>query len=810
VTGTFPESDLERNTLAYVGRWVVAGAGLVVVGYLLSLLTHALTDGIGLRHFMEFAGLFGASIGLVLASRDHARAGGVVVVAVVWLELHVAVFQSGALPSSGTPVLPVLVIATVLFLGPRAGLLLACLTGVLYPMSAWIGATVLDSGPPIANAFILLVLIIALFAATVLGHIGMRSFGQVLRDSLASQRKFSSLVRNAPVGIVVLTADGRVESTNREAVKLLGATDDEMRNQRFSELLARVTLRGSSDLPSFDNTSNYAAELILAPDEHFKVDVELISSSTVLGDGREGTQVVLRDVTEQREVERKAAQMARMYDESLTEAYAFDVETLRLKFVNRAARVNLGYEPDELEALTVTDVNPALGAKRARRLVTELSSMSHSLIQERGKHTRKDGSLYPVELRQQLLSVEGRQTIAVLALDISRQVEADAEQRQLRAQVEKMQKMEATGRLAGAVAHDFNNVLEVIGGYADRIRESSSDQDVRDWAEGIAQARARGNSLTHGLLSCARQGMVRQEALSLSQVMRDLESSVRSLIGERIELFLETTPQENVYVDRAQLENLILNLVNNAADAMPDGGTLRIRVDQTDSPIGPSMVRLEVEDTGGGMDERTRARAFEPFYTTKPIGEGTGLGLSSVHGVVTLSGGTVEIFSELGRGTTVRVEWPFADGEAGEVEADGPPQGDKKRAAPSGTILVVEDDDGTRGLLERVLAGAGYDVHTAGSAEEGLEWFSTGHHLDMLVTDIVMPGRTGFELGEEILTRNPELPVLYMSGYMMSGYLESPAASGGGTVDPDLNFLLKPFSPTDLLDRVEKALRGVH
>jgi signal transduction histidine kinase/CheY-like chemotaxis protein len=393
-----------------------------------------------------------------------------------------------------------------------------------------------------------------------------------------------------------------------------------------------------------------------------------------------------------------------------------------------------------------------------------------------------------------LTSLFLRSFAAVLRQAIENERRFGEEQRLLQEQLQQSQKMEAVGRLAGGVAHDFNNLLTVIGAGAEFLKESR-DPDVRALAEEIGSAQERGARLTRQLLAFARRDVIKPRTVDLCTVVHDVAPLMRKLSGAEAPLQLDLAGPAWIVADPGQVEQILLNLVSNARDAMPHGGPLSVSV-----AAGPDgFVALRVRDGGSGMSEEVRRLAIEPFFTTKPRGKGTGLGLAMVHGIVTQNGGRVEIASEPGHGTTVTILWPGSSSPADRAPVALRPSGETTQA--SGTVLLVEDDEPARGLIRLQLQRAGYRVleaHDAPTAEAiaGVE------RVDLLLTDVVMPGPSGMELARRLRAVQPDLPVL-----LMSGYLDDPRVMGSG-LDPDLRILFKPFRGEELRTQVAEALRG--
>jgi len=385
------------------------------------------------------------------------------------------------------------------------------------------------------------------------------------------------------------------------------------------------------------------------------------------------------------------------------------------------------------------------------------------------------------------------------------------ERKQLEEQLHQSQKLEAVGALAGGVAHDFNNLLTVISGYTSMmLGRMPADDPNRVGLGEIALAAERATGLTQQLLAFSRRQVLHPQALDATDVVDGLEPMLRALIEERIELAFETSDNlPEVLFDRGRLEQVIVNLVVNARDAIE--GTGRIVVEtgyrQLDADYaaghpgartGPHVM-VAVSDTGCGIDAETYERMFEPFFTTKAPGEGTGLGLSTVHGIVKQSGGNLWVYSEVGHGTTIRVYIPVAtDAVGAEDPCDAAPS--KELRLPGGeTIMLVEDHEAVLALTRRVLDEAGYEVVVATSVDAAEELLAR-HNVDLVLTDIVMPGGTGERIADGKDVRGVQPPILYMSGYTEAAVSHSGALAKGAA------FLEKPFTPNALLSAVAGAL----
>ena len=403
-----------------------------------------------------------------------------------------------------------------------------------------------------------------------------------------------------------------------------------------------------------------------------------------------------------------------------------------------------------------------------------------------------------------IIDGEGKKKLVGTVQDVSDRVALESQLRQA-------QKMEAIGTLAGGVAHDFNNILTVIMSYAGILLAETPEGGRREELTEISRAAARAAELTRQLLTFSRQQVTQMRRLSVNDVVSDVERMLRRLIPENITLRLALDEGiAQVDADPAQLEQVLVNLAVNARDAMPEGGELTIQtrdvvLRRNESPLPPDapggrFVMLIVRDTGHGMDDAVRSRIFEPFFTTKETGRGTGLGLSTVYGIVQQSQGHISVTSEPGRGTTFTICLPAADGDAAE-SAPREPSHRPRLARGSGTILIVEDELVVRQATRMILSQAGYTVIEAANGVEALDQLARRTDaVDLVITDMIMPGMNGRELADRIRTTRPEIAVLVTSGYTDDAVLRR------ALVDPRTMFMQKPYSPQALTERVREAL----
>ncbi len=490
-----------------------------------------------------------------------------------------------------------------------------------------------------------------------------------------------------------------------------------------------------------------------------------------------------------------------------------------ITFANPAAARMAGWSREELIGQFQHDVLRPAAADQPTPAWEE--SLIHAVLQdgqtrhlEEGRFTRQDGSLFPVRCTCAPMHEQDVLVGAVVTYrDISEVKQAREALRRSEEQLRQAQKMEAIGQLAGGVAHDFNNLLTIITGYSDLLLGGvlEPSHPARESVQEVLKAAHRAGTLTRQLLAFSRRQVMAPQLLALNSVVQDMDKMLRRLIGEDIQLSSTLSPDlDPVRADPGQIEQVLLNLVVNARDAMPQGGNLTIEtanvvLDETYVRMHPGIrpgrfVMLAVTDTGCGMDEATQARIFEPFFTTKEVGKGTGLGLATVYGIVKQSQGSIYVYSEPGRGTSFKIYLPRAEetAVAAPRPAVAPPLA---RTGGHETLLVVEDDDAVRALTRTVLRNHSYDVIEAIDPDDALRWVAEHDDpIHLLVTDVVMPGMSGRVLAERLTALRSDLKVLYVSGYTDDSVVRH------GLLEAEVAFLQKPFSPDALARKVREVL----
>jgi two-component system, cell cycle sensor histidine kinase and response regulator CckA len=515
---------------------------------------------------------------------------------------------------------------------------------------------------------------------------------------------------------------------------------------------------------------------------------------------------IMVDITEWKKAEEALRATERCYRDLVENAkdiiYTHDLEGRYLS-INKAGQEITGYMREEVAGKTIAEVVAPEYVEKAREMVRKKLAGAGPTVYDL-EVIAKDGRRVAVEVSTMLLYRDG-QPVAVqgIARDVT-------ERRQLEEHLRQAQKMEAVGRLAGGIAHDFNNLLTVIGGYTTlMLRKLGPDDPMREKAEGVKEAADRAADLTRQLLAFSRKQILQPRIIDLNSLIRGTGKMLRALISEDYDIVTVLKPGlGHISADPGQVEQILMNLLVNARDAMPDGGRIVIETAAVElggeyagthiaATPGP-YVMLAVTDSGTGMDAETLRHIFEPFFTTKDVSKGTGLGLSTVYGIVKQSGGSIWVYSEPGEGTTFKIYLPRVDAEA---EAVGQHGSDAECAPGSETILLVEDDPAVGAFARDVLEDCGYRVLAANDPAEGLRLCESHEGpIHLLLTDVVMPRMNGRQLAAAAAERRPEMRVLYMSGYTDDAVLRR------GLLDPELPFIQKPFTPDALELKVREVL----
>ncbi len=494
-------------------------------------------------------------------------------------------------------------------------------------------------------------------------------------------------------------------------------------------------------------------------------------------------------MTSKKDRDAENEQFRPLFEQNPQPMWVYDRDTLRFLEANLAAISLFGCSRAEFRRMLLTDVQVEDEKQAQGAIKAHPAEFRHRL---------KDGRILDVEVIRQELDYAGRPAVLAVLSDVTHR-------KQLEAQLLQAQKMEAVGMLASGVAHDFNNLLTIITGYSELMKASLPLEDRnRNAAEQILKAGERAAALTRQLLAFSRRDTTQAKVIDLNLLVGGLAIMLRRLIGEDIDLRLDLGKDVGqVTANPGQIEQVVMNLAVNARDAMPKGGTLTLQTANValDENYGAThtparaghYVMLAVKDTGTGMDAHTRSRLFEPFFTTKGHGRGTGLGLSIVFGIVRQSGGNVEVASEPGQGTSVKIYLP-------RVEQEAAPEIERPKAAAergSETILLVEDEGMVRMLVRETLEHEGYKILEAAGPEQARRICRQyDRPIQLMITDVVMPKESGCALAARLAVTRPDMKVLYMSGY-----------SDTGLISDGAKFLQKPFTPLALAHAVREILQ---
>jgi len=632
----------------------------------------------------------------------------------------------------------------------------------------------------------------------------------------ASEERFRNAVQYSAIGMALVAPDGRWLEVNPALCRIVGYTRDDLLARTFQDITHADDL--DADLKLVQQMLAGEIETYQLEKRYIHKDGRLVwvllSVSLVRDTAGEPLHFIaqIQDLTERKQVDaalRESEERHRMlFRRNPLPMWVVEAETLAVLAVNDAAVEHYGYTREEFLAMSLRDVWPVEeGSKVAGVCAAPGSGRNHVGAH---RHRKKDGTQIRVEVISDDAWSSGRPARLVLALDVTDKERAQEDLRGAEAQLRQAQKMEAVGRLAGGIAHDFNNVLTVVKSFTEFLLEDLEEADPRraDVQE-IAKAADRAAGMTRRLLAFSRRQVLQPRPLDLNGVIAGMERMLQRLIGDDVRI---TTSLDSallpVQADPGSIEQVILNLVVNARDAMPNGGTLSIethnaRLDRPDATwaIQPGpYAMLAIRDSGHGMDAATQARIFEPFFTTKGMGEGTGLGLAMVYGIIKQSRGHVWVASKPDQGTTFTIYLPQV--VAIEQPPAAKPAAVSATAGGGETILLVDDEEALRSAARRALVRAGYRVIPAVDGPDALRVYMehTGTPVALVVTDVVMPGLGGRELVGRLKIMNPTLRVLFVSGYTEEGVRKQ------GVLQPGTEFLEKPFTPEKLLRKIREIL----
>ena len=627
----------------------------------------------------------------------------------------------------------------------------------------------------------------------------------------AVQERLAAVLESSDDAIIGKSLDGTIFAWNSGAENLFGYTAAEALGKPIQMLLPPERANAELDFPARikkgERISHFETVRVQKDGKRIDVSVTISpirdSSGAIIGASK-----IARDISERKCVEKELLRAEERFGKAFrSNPLAVSISTQaegRYLDVNDAFLKILGYKRRDVIGHTASGLSFWAQPAQREQMLKLLEENGH-VAEFRTQCKTSMGEIREVDVSAELIELEGQPCVLAITRDITETLRLEAQFRQA-------QKMEAVGRLAGGVAHDFNNLLSVIIGYSDlSVDLVATDSPLKKHLAQIKRASERAALLTRQLLAFSRKQVIFPRILNLNEVVENLTTMLLRMIGEDVSLsFRPTIPIGSIEADPGQIEQILMNLVVNARDAMPSGGQIVIEtghadldehhVSQNPGSRTGEHVMLAVCDTGCGMDDDIRSKIFEPFFTTKGLGQGTGLGLSTVYGIVTQSHGSIRVDSQPGKGTTFTIYFPRVAAKAEELheyhEVEELPPG-------SETILVVDDDDALRKVTASLLSSAGYRIIEANSAEKAMEAITgNGPRVDLLLTDLIMVGKSGLELFEQAKILCPNLRSLFMSGY--SGDLvdlQSGLISEGA-------FLAKPFARVPLLKKVYAVLHS--
>lgn len=637
------------------------------------------------------------------------------------------------------------------------------------------------------------------------------------RHAKQMQSQLNTFLEATPDFVATFDPHGRALTVNRAFRDLLeiedGSTDDLTLTDLFPPNITERLLH--EGIPTANRDGAWSGETMVQAMDGTEIPIsQVVLAHRSISGKVEFISTLGRDITAQKEAE-QALRRSEAHFRSLIEnandiISVTDVEG-KLTFVSPSAKRVLGYETEEMIGQSIFNLVHEDEIAEVGETFTQIVHGANTRPPAEFRIRCKDGSYRRLEtVSQNLLDNPAVNGVVINARDVTARRAAEEALMDSQQQLIQAQKMEAIGRLAGGIAHDFNNLLTAIKGFTELLLLDFEEADPRrGFASEIQGAASRAAGLTRQLLAFSRRQVLQPEVISLNEAVLEMEKMLERLIGEDLKMTTSLADGlGRVKADPGQIEQVVMNLVVNARDAMPNGGELKIRTANAELTeedaevyryIEPgTYILLEVSDTGLGMPKEVQDRIFEPFFTTKEQGKGTGLGLSTVYGIIKQSGGYIWVDSDENVGTTFRIYLPRVEEEARRKTA-GPDE--NRDLSGHEAILLVEDELAVRTLVKRVLERNGYRVASASDATQALALMEAGGFKpDLLLTDVIMPGMSGSELATELRARIPGLKVLYMSGYTDEAIVHH------GVLDPGVSLLEKPFTPEILLGKLRDAI----
>ncbi len=637
-----------------------------------------------------------------------------------------------------------------------------------------------------------------------------RAYYHSERERASALEEIRATLYHIGDGVIATDSQGCITRMNPEAEKLTGWSEKDAAGRSLQEVFNIINeiSRMKVDNPASTVLKNGAVvglanhTTLIAKDGSERPIADSGAPIRNPEGGITGVVLVFRDQTEERRLQDYNRWLASIVEHATNEVYVFDVDTLHFSYVNRATQENLGYSFEEMCKLTPLDIKLEFTKERFMQAIAPILSDETTSLELETLHLRSDGTTYPVWLSLTKMDTGGKGAIIVIGQNIT-------EYKKMEDQLRQAHKMESVGRLAGGVAHDFNNMLGVILGHAEMaLEQMDRGKPVHDHLNEILKAAKRSADLTRQLLAFARRQTINPVVLDLNETVAGMLNMLRRLIGEDIELIWKPGRSLwHVKIDPAQVDQTLMNLIVNARDAISDVGSITIETSnvvldevycETHAGAPPGeYVLLAVSDTGMGMDKETLDHIFEPFYSTKEVGKGTGLGLAMIYGIVKQNHGYLTVYSEQGNGACFKIYLPRTQDTKGDMKDAA----NDKVTAGVETVLVVEDEEAILNLSKAILEQQGYMVIAVSTANEAIRCAEThSEPIHLLITDIVMPDMNGKELAQRIGAIRPKIKVLYMSGYTAN------SIEHRGVLDKGMHYLPKPFSIRTFAEKVRETL----
>ncbi len=619
--------------------------------------------------------------------------------------------------------------------------------------------------------------------------------------------------RHAAVQLLIDTHNGNIMDANDAALQFYGWTREQLRRMRIQDINTLPPEEVNTEMEKARTNQRIYFEFHHRLADGSIRDVEVFSSKIQVK-GKDLLHSIVHDITARKEAEKALRESEQSFSQLFESApvpmaYATDVEGFRGTTWNDAWYRTFGYAREEAEGRSGNDIRLWVNPSDRSRFI-ETANRQNYVADFEALLRRRDGAVRNCSLFARFIDKTGCRLLMAVYLDITDRRRAEEEREKLQAQLSQAQKMESVGRLAGGVAHDFNNMLGAILGYTELGMLGVSPTDpTYGTLKDIQKAAQRSADLTRQLLAFARKQTVAPKVLDLNDTLEGMLNMLRRLIGENIDLeWLPSKDLGRVRIDPSQIEQLLANLCVNARDAIPNTGKITVETgavtfDETDCAghvgmVPGKYVLLAVSDNGRGMDAETLSHLFEPFFTTKEVGKGTGLGLATVYGMVKQNNGFIDVHSEPGRGTTFKIYLPRNTAETGRTRMKDAPQ---PAARGHETILLVEDEPMILDITTKMLERQGYTVQAAATPGEAIR-LAREHagEIHLLMTDVVMPEMNGKDLAKNLLSLYPNLKRLFMSGYTAD------VIAHHGVLDEGVQFIQKPFSVHALAVKVREVL----